>query len=339
MLTVMNLPDWPVFGFADDVRPALRAALAASQPAALATIVGLDGGGPRPLGTQMVVAEGFLAGFLSGGCLEGDIAGHAQAVIASGRPMRLVYGRGSPWPDIRLMCGARVEVLLERIAPDDAAAARLFAFADARAPALWLSDGETRVCDTLEAAPAPWAEAFMRISEPSPRLVVLGGDPTALAIATLGVQAGWETTLIRPRGPIEPPPIAGVAYLRDEPAEALAAVGLDPWTAVAVASHDAELDRDALVAALPSEAFYVGALGARRRAPERRAQLTAAGLTAAAIDRLRSPIGLEVGGKAPWEIAVSALAEITTLRSAASVALEETWRAQIARNPAIVAAG
>jgi xanthine dehydrogenase accessory factor len=332
----MSLPAWPVFGFADDVRPALRAALAAGRPAALATIVDLDGGGPRPLGTQMLIAEGFVSGFLSGGCLEGDIAGHAEDVIANGQPMRLVYGRGSPWPDIRLMCGARVEILLERIAPDDAAAGRLFELADVRAPALWLSDGERRACEALDRAPETWPSAFARIVEPTPRLVVLGGDPTALAIATLGGQAGWETTLVRPRGPTEPPPIAGVAYRRDEPGEALAAVGLDAWTAVAVASHDAELDRDALVVALPSEAFYVGALGARRRGPERRAQLEAAGLTGETIDRLRSPIGVEIGGKAPWEIAISALAEITSLRSARSAALEEAWRA---RQPASVAAG
>ena len=67
--------------------------------------------------------------------------------------------------------------------------------------ALWLSDGETFcVCDTLETAPAPWAEASVRISEPAPRLVVLGGDPTALGYRHAGgVQAGWETTLVRPR--------------------------------------------------------------------------------------------------------------------------------------------
>jgi xanthine dehydrogenase accessory factor len=332
----MTLPDWPAFGFADDVRPTLRAALAAGQPAALATIIDLDGGGPRPVGTQMLVADGFVSGFLSGGCLEGDIAGHAEAVIATGQPMRLIYGRGSPWPDIRLMCGARIEILLERIAPNDVAAARLLDLADAREPALWLSDGERRGCETLDRAPEPWQGAFARIVEPAPRLVVLGGDPTALGIASLGAQSGWETTLVRPRGPTEPPPLAGVAYRREEPGEALAAVGLDPWTAVAVASHDAELDRDALVVALPSAAFYVGALGARRRAPERRAQLEAAGISAEAIGRLRSPIGLEIGGKAPWEIAVSALAEITTLRNARSAELESAWRA---RQPASVAAG
>jgi xanthine dehydrogenase accessory factor len=306
-----TLPDWPLFGFADDARPALRSAMDAGEPAALATIVAMDSGGPRPVGTQMVIARGVVSGFLSGGCLEADVAGHAHEVLASGAPMRLVYGEGSPWPDIRLMCGARVEILLERITPDDAAARRLLALAEARTPAVWLSDGVRRACGPAGDAPEAWAGAFRKLFQPTPRLIVLGADPTALAIATLGAQAGWETTLVRPKGPAQAPPITGVAYRRDEAGEALAAIGLDPWTAVAAATHDAELDHAALVAALPSPAFYVGALGSRRRRPDRTAWLAASGLSEAAIARLHTPIGLELGGKAPWEVAIAALAEIT----------------------------
>src|SRR5579883_2705157 len=86
------LPDWPMFGLGDDARPALAAARAAGKPCALATITGLDGGGPRPVGAQMVIGEGVLSGFLSGGCLESDVAGHAEACLADGEPRRLVYG-------------------------------------------------------------------------------------------------------------------------------------------------------------------------------------------------------------------------------------------------------
>jgi xanthine dehydrogenase accessory factor len=311
-VTLDSLPDWPLFGFADDARPALGRAMDAGEPAALATIVAMDSGGPRPVGTQMVLAAHGVSGFLSGGCLEADVAGHARDVLASGAPMRLVYGQGSPWPDIRLMCGARVEILLERIAPDDAAARRLLALTEARAPAVWLSDGVRRACGPDKAAPSAWPGAFCKRFQPTPRLIVLGADPTALAIATLGVQAGWETTLIRPKGPAQAPPIPGVAYRRDEAGEALAAVGLDPWTAVAAATHDAELDHAALVAALPSPAFYVGALGSRRRRPDRAAWLAASGLSAASVARLHTPIGLELGGKAPWEVAIATLAEITS---------------------------
>ena len=313
---IESLPQWPLFGFSDDARPALRAALEAGRPAALATIVALGGGGPRPRGTQMVIARDMVSGFLSGGCLESDVAGQAEAVLVSGEPRLLVYGQGSPWPDIRLMCGARIEVLLERIAAGDEAALRLFDLTDARAPAVWLSDGARRACGPLDDAPRPWSGAFRKVYQPFPRMIVLGGDPTALAIASLAAQAGCETTLVRPKGPEEAPPFAGVAYRRDEPAQALAAIGLDAWTAVAVATHDAEVDHAALTIALPSKAFYVGALGARRRLPERAAWLARAGLSAGEIARLHAPIGLDIGGKAPWEVAIAVMAQITALRHA-----------------------
>ena len=310
-----TLPDWPMFGLSDDSRPALAAARAAGKVAALATITALDGGGPRPVGTQMVIADDILSGFLSGGCLEGDVAGHAEACRADGEPRRLVYGAGSPWPDIRLLCGARIDVLVERILPDDAAVGALLALRDARRPATWISDGSRRRCANEEERPAVWDGAFSRRFEPVPRLVVLGSDPTALAVAWLGGQAGYETTLVRPKGPETPPPFE-VRYSRDEPAEALAAIGLDRWTAVAVATHEAEADHAALASVLPSQAFYVGALGARRRAPDRMAWLRDAGVNEGDIARMRTPIGLDIGGKAPWEVAISVLGEITAVRYA-----------------------
>src|SRR5579859_4881041 len=310
-----SLPEWPLFGFDDDARPALRQAAEAGEPLALATIVDLDGGGPRPVGTQMTITRRAVSGFLSGGCLEGDVATHAASVLEDGTPRRLGYGAGSPWPDIRLLCGARIEIQLERVGPDDPATAALLDLASARAPAIWLSDGTRRAAGHAAAPPEGWQGAFGKRFDPVPRLVVLGSDPTALAIAALGAQAGCETTLVRPRGPTEPPPLAGVAYRRDGPGEALLAIGLDPWTAVAVATHDAELDHDALVVALGSPAFYVGALGARRRLPDRQAWLREAGVAEDAIARLHAPIGLDIGGKAPWEVAVAVLAEIIAQRT------------------------
>lgn len=314
MALIPNLPDWPHFGLADDVRPALARARAAKAPLALATIVALEGGGPRPVGTQMSIGGGEISGFLSGGCLEADVAAHAEGVLADGAPRHLVYGRGSPWPDIRLLCGARIEVLLERIAPDDPAVGTLLDLTGRRLPARWLSDGRRRACGPADTPPSPWPGAFAKAWSPAIRLIVLGADPTALAIAALGAQAGCETTLVRPKGPRNGPALAGVAYAREAPAPALARLGLDPWTAVAVATHDAEIDHAALIVALPSPAFYVGALGARRRVPERLAQLAAAGVAAEQVARLHAPIGLDLGGKAPVEVAIAVLAEIIALR-------------------------
>lgn len=303
-----------MFGVAEDVRPAMRRAQAAGQRFVLATLISVEGGGPRPEGTQMAFAPGILAGYFSGGCVEGDVAGHAWACLEDGAPRALIYGKGSPWPDIRLLCGARIEIVLERMAADDPALAELLAAEAERRVVTYASDGQRRQCGA-HVSPRPQAVVVRRY-EPIPRLVVVGGDPTALAIAELGVKSGFETTLVRPKGPQGPPPIAGVGYRREDPAAALAAVGLDPWTYVAVATHDLETDRDALKAALPSAAAYVGLLGARSRLAGRLDELRAQGMPDATLSRLHAPIGLDIGGKAPFEVAVSVIGEITALRYA-----------------------
>lgn len=303
-----------MFGVADDVRGTMRRVAAEGQAFVLATLVAVEGGGPRPEGAQMIFAPGVVAGYFSGGCVEGDVAGHAWACLADGEPRTLVYGDGSPWPDIRLLCGARIEIFLERVTADDAALRALLEATEQRRPVTYVSDGQARVC-----APdvSPWPEAVvLRLYEPTPRLVIVGGDPTALAIAELGVKSGFETTLVRPKGPATPPPIPGLGYRREEPAEAMAAIGLDAWTSVAVATHDLDTDRSALKAALPSRAGYVGLLGARRRLAGRLAELSAEGMPDAALGRLHAPIGLDIGGKAPFEVAVSVIGEITALRHA-----------------------
>jgi xanthine dehydrogenase accessory factor len=330
------VPEWPAFGVQSDVRPALRAGAEAGRRTVLGTLYAHEGAAPLGEGAQILFDGGAAAGFLSGGCVEGDVALHARAALADGAPRRLVYGRGGP-PDIQLLCGSRIEVLLERIAADDVALARLLALETARRPALWLTDGVTRAClaedeigsalpAALQAALAeararPAASgaagaAVFRRHAPRLRLVVVGGDPITLAIARLAVDAGFETALVRPKGPAAQPPVAGIRYFRGEPADAFRALGLDPWTAVAIATHDIDIDHDALRVALPSAAGYVGALGSRRRIPERLARLSHDGLSERAAARLKAPIGLNIGARTPYEIAVSVVAEaIQTLKA------------------------
>ncbi len=302
--------DWPMFGLVDDVRPALAAARQAGRAVALATLYAVEGGAPRGIGAQMLIdAAGGAAGFLSGGCVEGDVALHARAVLDSGEPRRLTYGEGGPL-DIALPCGNRIEVLVERIAPDDAALARLLALADARIPATWLSDGARRACLAEGEAAPDFTPLVRRSCVPPIRAIVVGGDPAALAAAKLLSQTGIATTLIRPKGPEAPPPFALAAYLREEAAEAIAALAPDPWTAVCVMTHDLAVEQGATAAALASAAGYVGVLGSRRRAPERAARLAQSGFDAEAIERLHAPIGLPIGGKAPWDIAIAVVAEV-----------------------------
>jgi xanthine dehydrogenase accessory factor len=321
------LPDWPLFGLADDMRPALRQIAGAGEAAALVTLYRVVGGGPRPEGAQMAVSRGRISGFLSGGCIEADVAIHAARTIEDGAPRHLVYGEGGPWPDIRLLCGARVEILVERVLPDDPALKDLLRLAEARRPALWVTDGRSRRIEPLQGAHAGVCAVRLapfelrRGYDPAPRLAVVGADPVALAVASLGAQSGFETTLVRPTGPEAGPPLAGVAYSRKSCREALFEIGLDPWTAVAVATHDWDVDHEALLAALPSAAGYVGVLGSRRRVAERQERLRAAGVPTDSLARLRAPIGLDLGGKAPWEVAVAVIAEIIAARERSDPAL------------------
>lgn len=338
--------DWPAFGLDDDVRPLLARLLDAGEPGVLATLHAAAGGSPRGVGTQMLFGPDSVTGYLSGGCVEADVALHAAEVLASGAPRRLIYGEGGP-ADVRLPCGGRIEVLVEAIGPDDPAAQRLIELWRSRRRALWLSDGRVRAClepgEALEqGSPLAGAlalalgggvcgavgEVLFRRADPQPRLVVIGSDPPALAMAGLGAQMGFAATLVRPKGPAAPPPLPGVAYLRSSPARALAEVGLDPFTCVAVAAHEFEVDHEALVAALGSPAGYVGVLGSRRRLPERLDALRAAGLDEAAVARLKAPIGLPLAGKSPWEIAVAVLGEVVQVLRAREAA--EAWPAPAA---------
>ncbi len=340
--------DWPEFGLVDDIRPALAAALSAGEPSALVTLYAAEGGAPRGIGAQMLITQRSVTGYVGGGCVEADIVLHALETIADGTPRRLIYGLGGPI-DIKLPCGGWIGLLVERLAADDLAAHRLVALREARRPALWLSDGTRHVCiePAAESPPAEWADAcraaeagplageadgglVWRKAMPQRRLVVIGADPVTLALCRLGAEMGMEVALVRPKGPEAPPARAALRYLRDDPAAALQKIGVDPFTAVVVAMHDADHDHEALAAALPSPAFYVGLLGSRRKLADKLARLRTAGLAEADLARLKAPVGLPLGGRAPWEIAVAIIGEV--------VQTAQARRQRAARTEAVVAA-
>lgn len=308
------MTDWYIDGLEDDMRPRMFAAADRGEAFSLVTIVAAQGGGPRGAGAQMVVTAQATAGFLSGGCIESDVAIHAREVLATGEPARLVYGRGSPFVDARLPCGGRLDLLVERLEPDDPVLSGLKDAEADRRPVTLISDGRHRRLADGEVAEA----GAVRVYAPSQRLVVIGADPFALAMAQQGLIQGWAVTLVRPHGPETPPPL-NVAYSRLPSALALAALAPDAWTAVAVATHDADLDHDALRAALDSRAGYVGVLGSRRRLPERLSRLAADGIPNQALERLHAPIGLPISARSPQEIAVSVVAEIIQARQDAGV--------------------
>ena len=305
--------DWPTFGWSDDIRPALKAALAAGRPAVLATLFKVEGSAPRGPGAQMLFDGNMANGYFSGDCIEGDVAAHAAEVLADGNPQVLHYGMGSPWIDIRLRCGGALHVQVERISADSAAALELLECAAKRRRCAWSSDGSDQRIEPGEGPLLALTETPFRIArrfDPPRRLIVSGGDPGALALARLASEAGFETILVRPDGPEAPPPFPVARYLR-EPVEAtLATIGVDRWTAFVGATHEDHHDLAACLYALRHDAAWTGMIGAKSRAGGRLAALEAAGASAEELAQLHLSPGIPGLGKAPWEVATGILAEV-----------------------------
>ncbi|MDK9704158.1 MAG: XdhC family protein [Sulfuritalea sp.] len=155
---------------------------------------------------------------------------------------------------------------------------------------------------------------FARAYVPAPRLLVIGAVHIAQALAPMAAAAGFDVIVIDPRGAFASPQRFPGVQLSDEwPDEALERLGLDEATALVALSHDPKLDDPALELALPGKLFYIGALGSRRTHEKRLERLRAAGL-GELTGRIHSPIGLDLGGRSPAEIAVSILAEIIQVR-------------------------
>lgn len=153
---------------------------------------------------------------------------------------------------------------------------------------------------------------------PAPlKLIIVGGAHISIALAAYAKVLGYEVYVVDPRGvfgtSVRFPEIDGL--VKAWPDQGLEQIGLDAHTAITILSHDPKLDDPALRLALRSKAFYVGALGSRKTQNQRRERLAAGGLKERQLDRLHGPIGLDLGGSSPEEIALSIMAEIISVYS------------------------
>jgi len=248
---------------------------------ALATVRATRRSAPRPVGSQLAVSEqGELAGSVSGGCVESEVALTAREVLASGEPQLLTYGiTDEQAGSIGLPCGGEIDVGVERVA---------------------LTELERLV---EEAAPH--------------RLVVFGAVDIADALCRGARSRGWDTFVADPRATFATQDRIGTAdeLLVEWPEDALDRIELNERSAVVVLTHEERFDVPALIGALRSDAFYVGALGSRRTQERRRERLLAEGLSETEVDRLSGPTGLDLGAETPAETAVSILAEILAVRA------------------------
>ena len=181
---------------------------------------------------------------------------------------------------------------------------------------------QQRASDTRRYAPAGAGEqadveVFFEVHRPAPRLVIVGGVHIAIDLIHFAKPLGFRTYLVDPRTAFATParfPHADQIVNR-WPDEALPEIGLTGDTSVVVVTHDPKLDDPALKVALPSPAFYVGALGSPKTHARRVERLLAEGVADEHLRRLHAPIGLDIGGRTPAEIALSIMAEIVATRN------------------------
>jgi xanthine dehydrogenase accessory factor len=156
---------------------------------------------------------------------------------------------------------------------------------------------------------------FVHVHNPAMRLLIVGAVHIAQALAPLAVLSGYDVTVIDPRGAFATEArFPGITLNHGWPDEALTALAPDVRTAIVTLSHDPKLDDPALIAALRSPAFYVGALGSKRTHALRLDRLRDEGLSEAQVKRIRGPVGLSIGAVTPAEIALSILGQITCVR-------------------------
>lgn len=316
-----------------------------AEKIAMATVIKVDGSAPRGEGAKMLVSgSGKIAGSVSGGCVEGAVAQEALAVLASGEPKVARYGinRNMMW-DVGLACGGSIDVFVESLEygrlPDFTPGVVLCTVV--RGPArlgerllarpsedAWIVEGTlgdahldeqlAQVARDAARSGAPGVrpvggfDIFVDPQVSQSRLVIVGAVHIAVALCEFAAKAGFVVTVVDPREKLNNPDRFPHAAQRaiGWPEDELPKMQFDANTFVAVLTHDDKFDDPTLDYVLRKDVRYVGAIGSKKTQALRRERLIGSGIPTAAIDRLRAPIGLDIGAQTPEEIAISILAEM-----------------------------
>jgi xanthine dehydrogenase accessory factor len=273
----------------------------------------LRSGGSRLLRFGVTNEEAWAVGLSCGGAIEIFVAVLERGELWHELCRRLASERLAVLATVVRGPGAGGQLLVD---PDGATLGALGdpaveRRAEAAARALFASFGWARMrCTT----PAGEADLFVEAFPPRPKLVIVGAVHVAISLVHLARTLGLRTCVVDPRSAFATPARFAHAdeLITDWPQQAFERAGLNEASYVAVLTHDPKLDLPALSLALRSRARYVGALGSRRTHAQRVQALREAGHSDEEIARIRAPIGLDLGGRRPEEIAVAILAEIVS---------------------------
>ena len=303
-----------------DAHTAVGRWLGQDDAVAVATVVATRRSAPRPLGSKLAVSSrGELAGSVSGGCVESDVAERAREVLETRRPQLVSYGIADEqaW-EVGLPCGGEIDVFIDRVEaelPDPREPQVVYTVLDGdRIGTCW---SEPDGVDRTQLLEVDGERVFAEVLGPPPRLIVFGAVDLAEELCRAAKGLGWRTVVADARGRFATAErVPSAEELRvGWPDEVFAEYPPDARTAVVVLTHEERFDVPALAAALPTEAFYVGAIGSRRTQAKRREQLLEAGLDEDQLARLHGPAGLDLGAATPAETAISIVAEILATRS------------------------
>ena len=317
---------------------------------ALATVVETWGSSPRQAGAKMAITHDMaMIGSVSGGCVETAVVQEALKSLKDGKPRLLNYGVSddTAW-DVGLACGGKISIFVEplnqewwQIAADHARqdrALKTVTMLQGDQVGQKISTGDEGIVyssasDELCNELALVAEGFEKSGQtqigdtnvmvdaykPRPRLILIGGAHVAMALKNFAHQLGFRVVLIDPRKAFATserfPDVELISH--QYPDKALAEIGVTSESYVAILTHDPKIDDPALRSVLPSSARYIGVLSSKRTHQKRVERLTAEGIAPELLERIHTPIGLEIGAKSPEEIALCIMAEIVAVRNGA----------------------
>ncbi|MDE0645323.1 MAG: XdhC family protein [Gammaproteobacteria bacterium] len=294
----------------------------------LATVVQTYGSSPRPEGSVFACdRQGNVVGSLSGGCIEEDLIEKLmQNQIASDKPEFLRYGENpSELEKFELPCGGYLDIVVE---PLQATATLVRRFDKIRQRIehqqhirrqVDLATGETKLIEETKFSPFYYDHDQFKLDQcfgPRWQLFVIGTNMVAYYVCELALMLDYQVTLIDTnRNNFKSFEDSKVTCICDTPDDVINERVNDGTSAVVALSHDPRLDDLALMSALETPAFYIGAMGSERTTTRRRARLLALGVTENLLNRLHAPIGIPIGSKTPPEIALSVMADVTRVRN------------------------
>jgi xanthine dehydrogenase accessory factor len=293
------------------------------------TVVRTWGSSPRPEGATMAIrADGLVVGSVSGGCIEDDlIAAVREKGIVRTRPEVLTYGISADEAHrFGLPCGGTIQLVVEPLGPRSRME-ELLELAQRRVLTRRTLDLETGAVELSAAAAEDQLrmakDSLVTVHGPRLRMLIIGAGQLSQFLAQIAIGLEYQVTVCDPREEYRGSwSLPGVEVVHAMPDDLVLEMKLDSRSAVIALTHDPKLDDLALMEALKTDAFYVGAIGSRVNNARRRERLRELDLTDAQIAKLHGPIGIYIGSKTPYEIAVSILAELTAVKNGVALPVQ-----------------